>query len=83
MTRRVWTGGLTVADGILLAGLAGASPHSEKAGTALDVAQSVRRGLFGLPCCGVFDLLTYQVSDKGLVTPGGYVYHTPLKASSR
>jgi hypothetical protein len=57
MTRRVWTGGLTVADGILLAGLAGASPHSEEASTALDVAKSVRR--------------------EGLVTPGGYVYHTP------
>jgi hypothetical protein len=79
MTRTVWTAGLTAAAVILLAGLAGASPRSEDKGTEPDIAKSVRKELSSLPYYGVFDLLTYQVSDKGVVTLGGYVYRTTLK----
>jgi hyperosmotically inducible protein len=79
MTRRGWTGSLTAAAVILLAGLAVASPRSEEKGTEPDIAKSVRKELSGLPYYGVFDLLTYQVSDKGVVTLGGYVYRTTLK----
>jgi hypothetical protein len=79
MKRSAWTTALAVGGGLLLASLAGASPRSEKAGAELDVATNVRKELAGLPYYGVFDLLTYKVSDNGVVTLGGCVYQLPLR----
>lgn len=47
--------------------------------TSGQVAAEVRKELATLPYYGVFDLLTFQVSDKGLVTLGGSVFHAGLK----
>jgi hypothetical protein len=82
MKRSVWTGALVLAGGVLLSGLAPAAPRPEETTTPLELGRSVRKELSSLPYYGVFDLLTYQVSDKGVVTLGGYVYHGFLKAEA-
>jgi hyperosmotically inducible protein len=42
----------------------------------------VRKELAGLPYYGVFDLLTFQVSEKGVVTLGGYVVNGSLRGDA-
>jgi len=62
---------------------AGAAPQAEQsAATAPEIEKQVRKELGGLPYYGVFDLLTYQVSDKGVVTLGGYVVNGSLKGDA-
>jgi osmotically-inducible protein OsmY len=73
---------LIVAGGLLAASLAMAAPRDEAAVSETEISRSVRKELEGLPYYGVFDLLTYQVNDKGLVTLGGYVYEGSLKSSA-
>jgi hyperosmotically inducible protein len=81
MKQGSWTVASALCGGLLLvAAGTGAAPATAKAKP--DLAQSVRKELAGLPYYGVFDLLTYEVSEKGVVTLGGYVYHTPLKADA-
>ena len=71
---------LVALGSMLWAGLATAAPPSEgPQSSESELTRSVRKELAGLPYYGVFDLLTFKVSDKGVVTLGGYVYHGPLK----
>jgi hyperosmotically inducible periplasmic protein len=44
-----------------------------------EIAQQVRKQLMSLPYYGVFDLLTLNVGDNGVVTLGGYVVTATLK----
>jgi osmotically-inducible protein OsmY len=44
-----------------------------------EIAQQVRKHLMSLPYYGVFDLLTLNVADNGVVTLGGYVVTATLK----
>jgi hyperosmotically inducible protein len=48
-----------------------------------EISRGVRKELSGLVYYGVFDLLTYQVNDKGFVVLGGYVYHASLKDDAK
>jgi hyperosmotically inducible periplasmic protein len=43
-----------------------------------EIVRRVRREIASLPTYGVFDLLTFQVNDKGLVSLGGYAYDASL-----
>jgi osmotically-inducible protein OsmY len=71
---------LLLAAGVLSAGLAQAAPRQEPAAVEqADLAQQVRKELESLPYYGVFDLLTFQVSDDGVVTLGGEVVQGSLK----
>jgi len=73
---------LTLA-GVLTAGSASASAQAEpSAPTVPEIETQVRKELAGLPYYGVFDLLTFQVSDKGVVTLGGYVVNGSLKGDA-
>jgi hyperosmotically inducible protein len=61
-------------------GSASASAQTEPSAPAVpEIETQVRKELAGLPYYGVFDLLTFQVSDKGVVTLGGYVVNGSLK----
>jgi hypothetical protein len=73
---------LLVLASVLGASLAEAWPSSEAAPAAAEVGTRVRKELAGLPYYGVFDLLTFQVGDKGLVTLGGYVVNGSLKSAA-
>jgi osmotically-inducible protein OsmY len=46
------------------------------------IAHDVRKHLIALPYYGVFDLLTFQVGDNGVVTLGGYVLNGSLKGDA-
>jgi osmotically-inducible protein OsmY len=43
-----------------------------------EVSRRVRREIAALPTYGVFDLLTAEVNEKGLVLLGGYAYDSSL-----
>jgi osmotically-inducible protein OsmY len=60
---------------------ANAAPRGE-ASTEPELAKAVREKLERLPFYGVFDLLTYQVSDNGLVELGGFVFRDSLKGEA-
>jgi hyperosmotically inducible protein len=82
MKWQTWMGLLTLA-GVLQAGPASASAQAEQsASTVPEIEKQVRKELAGLPYYGVFDLLTFQVSDKGVVTLGGYVVNGSLKGDA-
>jgi hyperosmotically inducible protein len=67
----------------LEAGSASASPQAaQSAPTVAEIQTEVRKELTGLPYYGVFDLLTFQVGDKGVVTLGGYVVNGSLKGDA-
>lgn len=56
-------------------------------GQEVEVAESettrvVRKELAALPDYGVFDLLTFQVNEKGLVSLGGYVHQASLSGAA-
>lgn len=73
---------LTLA-GVLTAGSASASAQAEQtAPNVPEIEKQVRKELAGLPYYGVFDLLTFQVSDKGVITLGGYVVNGSLKGDA-
>jgi len=73
---------LTLA-GILGAGSASASAQAEPSAPRVpEIEKDVRKELGGLPYYGVFDLLTFQVSDKGVVILGGYVVNGSLKGDA-
>ena len=73
---------LTLA-GVLTAGSGSASAQAEQtAPNVPEIQKQVRKELAGLPYYGVFDLLTFQVSDKGVVTLGGYVVNGSLKGDA-
>jgi osmotically-inducible protein OsmY len=75
--------GLLTLAGVLTAGSASASAQSEpSAPTVPEIEKQVRKELGGLPYYGVFDLLTFQVSDQGVVTLGGYVVNGSLKGDA-
>jgi osmotically-inducible protein OsmY len=74
---------LLALTGVLGAGSASASPQTEPAAPNVpEIEKQVRKELAGLPYYGVFDLLTFQVSDKGVVTLGGYVVNGSLKGDA-
>jgi hyperosmotically inducible periplasmic protein len=54
-----------------------ASAQDEE-GAESEVARRVRREIAALPTYGVFDLLTVEVNEKGLVSLGGYAYDSSL-----
>lgn len=81
MKRSVWTGASALSACLAFA-LAGVSVRAEEPGAQVVIAKKVRRELAVLPNYDVFDLLTYEVSDTGVVTLGGYVLHTSLKAEA-
>ncbi len=64
----------------LLAAVAVATQEVEVAES--EITRLVRKGLAGLPYYGVFDLLTFQVNERGLVTLGGYVYQASLQSEA-
>jgi hyperosmotically inducible protein len=76
---------MAVAVGVLSAGLVQAAPQEKpqekqaKPPAESPLARQVRRELSALPYYGVFDLLTFQVSDDGTVTLGGEVVWGYLK----
>lgn len=73
---------LTLA-GVLTAGGASASAQAEQpAQNVPEIEKQVRKELGGLPYYGVFDLLTFQVSDRGVVTLGGYAVNGSLKGDA-
>jgi BON domain len=82
MKRSVWTRASMLSACLVFAGLAGVSVCAEDASPQMDLAKKVGRDLAALPNYDVFDLLTYEVSDTGVVTLGGYVLHTSLKAEA-
>jgi len=47
-----------------------------------EITRRVRKELAGLPYYGVFDLLTFQVNEKGLVILGGYVCQASLQSEA-
>jgi osmotically-inducible protein OsmY len=47
-----------------------------------EIAQQVSKRLMSLPYYGVFDLLTLNVADDGVVTLGGYVFMSTLKTDA-
>jgi hypothetical protein len=67
---------------ILAAAVAGAAEPSLPDLEESDIARDVRKEILGLPYYGVFDLITFEVSDEGVVTLGGYVYEGTLKKSA-
>ena len=73
---------------LALTAVVGASPARASAQTAApapnvaEIETDVRKELAGLPYYGVFDLLTFQVSDRGVVTLGGYVVNGSLKGDA-
>jgi osmotically-inducible protein OsmY len=74
---------LLALTGILGAGSVSASAQTvTPAPTVAEVQKEVRKELTGLPYYGVFDLLTFQVSDQGVVTLGGYVVNGSLKGDA-
>jgi hyperosmotically inducible protein len=56
--------------------VAGAQPGAV---APTEISQQVRKHLMSLPYYGVFDLLTLNVDDNGVVTLGGYVFMATLK----
>ena len=81
MKWRSWTTGVAV-----FAWLAAAPGHAVAASAAEvapgDVSRQIRNELLNLPYYGVFDLLTYHMSPKGVVTLGGYVRWGSLKSEA-
>jgi hypothetical protein len=65
---------LTVGSGVVGAQHAAVSPT--------EIAQQVSKRLMSLPYYGVFDLLTLNVADDGVVTLGGYVFMSTLKTDA-
>ncbi len=55
-----------------------ALPQDEEIAAESEVARRVRREIASLPTYGVFDLLTFQLSDKGLVSLGGFAHDASL-----
>ncbi len=47
-----------------------------------EIARLVRKELAALPNYGVFDLLTFVVNEKGLVSLGGYVHQASLSSAA-
>lgn len=47
-----------------------------------NVSRQVRKELVSLPDYGVFDLLTYEITPKGVVTLGGYARWDSVKAEA-
>jgi hyperosmotically inducible periplasmic protein len=77
-----WMAPLALAA-VLGAGSASAAAQTAPpAPTVPEIENQVRKELAGLPYYGVFDLLTFQVSDKGVVTLGGYVVNGSLKGDA-
>jgi hyperosmotically inducible protein len=72
---------------VLLGILAAAGAGAASAGPAADPQESelatrVRKEILGLPYYGVFDLITFEVGDEGVVTLGGYVYEAVLQKTA-
>jgi hypothetical protein len=69
--------------GTLLAISAGAAPPGPPADLEEpEMVRNVREELLDLPYYGVFDLITFQVDEKGVVTLGGYIYEASLKRNA-
>jgi hyperosmotically inducible protein len=62
----------------LVAALYSAAPPQEDEAADSEIVRRVRREMAALPTYGVFDLLTVQVNDRGLVALGGYAYDPSL-----
>ena len=72
--------GLLALTAMLGSGAASAAAQTnQSAPNVPEIEKQVRKELGALPYYGVFDLLTFQVSDKGVVTLGGYVVNGSLK----
>jgi hypothetical protein len=68
---------------LLLPALAGALPAAPLPDVEEpEITREVRKQILGLPYYGVFDLISFEVSEEGKVTLGGYVYHGFLKQSA-
>ena len=75
--------GLLALTAMLGTGAASAAAQTiQSAANVPEIEKQVRKELAGLPYYGVFDLLTFQVSDKGVVTLGGYVVNGSLKGDA-
>jgi hypothetical protein len=65
---------------LLAAGAAGAAaPDPLTEVQEPELARPVREAVLDLPYYGVFDLITFQIDDPGVVTLGGYVYEASLQ----
>jgi osmotically-inducible protein OsmY len=62
----------------LLAALSPAAPIQDDEAADSEIVRQVRREMAALPTYGVFDLLTVQVNERGLVSLGGYAYDPSL-----
>ena len=74
--------GLLALTALLGRGGARRAQTNQSAANVPEIEKQVRKELGALPYYGVFDLLTFQVSDKGVVTLGGYVVNGSLKSDA-
>ena len=73
---------LALTAGLAAASASASTPAEPSAPTVAMIETQVRQELAALPYYGVFDLLTFQVGNTGVVTLGGYVVNGSLKSDA-
>jgi hyperosmotically inducible protein len=66
----------------VLAAASAPAPAQDEEMPESEIVRRVRREIASLPTYGVFDLLTFQVNDKGLVSLGGYASDASLPGAA-